>query len=157
MPAERGRTRATPRKPVPCGILNPSVSDGSLEDGGVARLTEHFRRLFAAQAERRYTRQAAMQLLELYRQQHREHPDVSPRALYESVVAQRLGPDATRAAEVVRRAEESFTDWPVERELGFRHVVHYLIFEEYMRWGRARAGTKTNMGVVVAHIVPEEI
>jgi hypothetical protein len=121
------------------------------------RLTEHRRRLFAAHAERRYTRHAAVQLLELYRLQHREHPDMNPRVLYESVVAQRLGPDAARAGEVVRRAEESFTDWPVERKLSFRHVVHYLIFEEYMRRGLARAGTKTNMGVVVARIVPEEI
>ena len=54
-------------------------------------------------------------------------------------------------------AEESFADWPVERELRFRDVVHYLIFDEYMRAGQARAGTKTNMGEVVTRIIPEEI
>jgi hypothetical protein len=86
----------------------------------------------------------------LYRQQRREHPDLSQRALYE-------GPQANGAAELVRRAEESFTDWPVERELRFRHVVHYLIFEEYMRVAKAREGTKINMGIVVARVVPEEI
>jgi hypothetical protein len=45
----------------------------------------------------------------------------------------------------------------VEREVRFRDVVHYLIFDEYMRAGKARAGTKTNMGEVVARIIPEEI
>src|SRR5205807_417503 len=84
-------------------------------------------------------------------------PDLADRVLYEGVVAQRLGSDASRAGEIVRRAEESFTEWPVERELKFRHVVHYLIFDEYMRSGNVREGTKTNMGAVVARIIPEEI
>ncbi len=95
-------------------------------------------------------------MLELYQRARREHPEMSPRSLYQSVVAQRLGQESRRAAEIVRRAEESFTDWPVERELKFRHVVHYLIFDEYMRTGRAREGTKINMGAVVARIIPEE-
>jgi len=120
-------------------------------------LNDLSRRLFLAHAERRYARQAATQLLELYWRQRSEHPDLKPRALYQSVVAQRLGPQANRAAQIVRRAEESFTDWPVERELRFRHVVHYLIFEEYTHGGTAREGTKINMGVVVARIVPEDI
>jgi len=112
---------------------------------------------FTARAERRYAKKASTQLLDLYWQQHREHPDLKSRALYESVVARHLGPQAGRAAEVVRRAEESFTDWPVERELRFRHVVHYLIFDQYMHSGDAREGTKTNLGVVVAKIIPEDI
>jgi hypothetical protein len=57
----------------------------------------------------------------------------------------------------MRQAEESSTDWPVERELRFRHVVHYQIFNEYIRASPARQGTQTNMGVVVARIIPEEI
>jgi hypothetical protein len=73
------------------------------------------------------------------------------------VIARRLGPGATGAADIVRRAEESFTDWPVERELIFRHVVHYQIFDEYQRQGPARHGTRTNIGDVVARIIPEEI
>jgi hypothetical protein len=120
-------------------------------------LGDRSRLLFLAHAERRYARQAATQLLELYWRQRGEHPDLKPRALYQSVVAQRLGPQANRAAEIVRRAEESFTDWPVERELRFRHVVHYLIFEEYTHGGKAREGTRINMGGVVARIVPEDI
>jgi hypothetical protein len=119
-------------------------------------LDQGAQRLFVAHAERSYAKHASSQMLELYQRARREHPEMSPRSLYQSVVAQRLGQESRRAAEIVRRAEESFTDWPVERELKFRHVVHYLIFDEYMRAGRAREGTKINMGAVVARIIPEE-
>lgn len=113
--------------------------------------------VFVAHAERRYARRASAQLLELYEQERREHPDLSGRALYEAVLARRLAPDTGSAADIVRRAEESFTDWPVARELKFRHVVHYQIFIEFTRQAPARQGTRTNIGVVVARIIPEEI
>ncbi len=121
-----------------------------LLDGGAQRV-------LVAHAERSYAKQASAQLLELYRRERREHPDLTGRGLYQSVVARRLGNESHRAGEIIRRAEESFTDWPVERALKFRHVVHYLIFDEYMRVGQAREGTKINMGAVVARIIPEEI
>src|SRR5882724_12970409 len=100
--------------------------------------------VFIAHAERRYARQASRELLELYGREHREHPELSGRSLYVAVVARRLGPDATNAADVVLRAEESFTDWPVERELRFRHVVHYQIFVEYTRRNLDRKSTRLN-------------
>ena len=39
----------------------------------------------------------------------------------------------------------------------FRDVVHYLVFDEYVHSGKAREATKTNMGPVVARIIPEEL
>src|ERR1700720_24537 len=113
--------------------------------------------VFVAHAERRYARQASRELLELYGREHGEHPELSGRALYVAVVARRLGPDATNAGGVVRRAEESFTAWPVEGAWIFRHVVHYQIFVEYTRQGPARQGTRTNICEAVARIIPEEI
>lgn len=114
--------------------------------------------MFVTLAERRYARHASRELLDLFWLEQREHPELNGKSLYQAVVARRLGPDAgPRAAEVILRAEESFTDWPVERELRFRHVVHYLIFDEYTRRGEARHGTKTNIGDTVARIIPEEL
>jgi hypothetical protein len=114
--------------------------------------------MFAGPAERRYAKEASEQLLELFRREQREHPELKARTLYEAVAARRLGTNPSiSAVEIVRRAEESFADWPVERELRFRDVVHYLIFDEYMRAGKARDGTKTNMGVVVARIIPDDL
>jgi hypothetical protein len=107
--------------------------------------------------ERRYAKAASQQLLELFRRQQRERPELKGRALYEAVVARRLGSNPTlSAAEIVRRAKESFADWPTDRELKFRDVVHYHIFDEYMRQSHV-VGTRTNFGVVVAQIIPAEL
>jgi hypothetical protein len=35
--------------------------------------------------------------------------------------------------------------------------VHYIVFDEFTRSGQARKGTRTNMGAVAAHIIPEEL
>jgi hypothetical protein len=113
--------------------------------------------IFSAQAERRYARQASKELLALFRAVQREHLELSGRTLYRAVIARRLGCDDRKAAEIVLRAEESFTDWPVERELRFRHVVHYQVFHEFTDSGPARDGTRTNMGIAVARIIPEDI
>jgi hypothetical protein len=125
---------------------------GSLQ----AMLNECRRFLFGAHAERRYARDASAQLMELYRQQRQEHPLMSKRALYQEIVAQRLGPQAVRAEDLVRRAERSFTQWPVDRDLQFRDVVHYLIFYEYTLLDPARKSTMTNMGATVAQVIPED-
>lgn len=114
--------------------------------------------LFVKHAERRYAKGASAELLRLFRREQLEHPELKGRALYEAVIARRLGPGSMiKPAEVVRRAEESFTDWPAERELRFRDVVHYQIFDEYMRRGEVHVGTRTNIGVAVAHIIPADL
>ena len=112
---------------------------------------------WAQHAERRYAKGASRQLLELFRHEQRERPELKGRALYEAVIARRLGSNPTlSAAKIVRRAEESFADWPTDRELKFRDVVHYQIFDEYMRQSQV-VGTRTNFGVAVAQIIPAEL
>lgn len=114
--------------------------------------------MFVGHAERRYARGASEELLKLFSREQLEHPELKGRALYEAVIARRLGPNPTiSAAEIVRRAAESFADWPVERELTFRDVVHYQVFNEYMHQGAVRVGTRTNIGAAVARIIPGEI
>lgn len=114
--------------------------------------------VFVAHSERRYAKDASQQLLELFWRVQREHPELTGAALYEAVIARRLGETATISpSEIVKRAEESFADWPVQRDLKFRDVVHYQIFDEYMRQGQVRQGTRTNIGDAVARIVPDEL
>src|SRR5215469_2867852 len=67
-------------------------------------LNEYGQGILAARTERRYAREASGQLLELYRKERRERRELNHRALYQSIVAQRLGPQARRAAEIIRRA-----------------------------------------------------
>ena len=112
---------------------------------------------FSALAERRYAKQASTELLRLFRAVQHERPELSARALYQAVIALRVGANERTAAQIVLRAEESFAHWPVERELRFRHVVHYQIFDEFTHSAPARTGTRTNMGVVAARIIPEEL
>jgi hypothetical protein len=113
--------------------------------------------IFSEIAERRYARQASTELLELFRLVHGEQPELSGRALYQAVIARRLGANEKRAGEIVRRAEESFTDWPAEKELRFRHVVHYQVFDEFTHSGPGRENTRSNMGRVVARIIPDQL
>jgi hypothetical protein len=114
--------------------------------------------VFVAYAERRYAKEASEQLLELFRREQQEHPELKGRALYEAVIARRLGANPRiSAANIVRRAEESFADWPAEREVKFRDVVHYQIFDEYMRQGEVRVGARTNIAEAVARIIPGEL
>jgi hypothetical protein len=107
--------------------------------------------------ERRFVKRASREMLELFWSERREHPELTGPPLYEAVVARRLGPESTNAREIVQRAEESFADWPVERSLTFRDVVHYVVFEEYLRTFSARDGARTRMGAMVARIIPKEI
>jgi hypothetical protein len=113
--------------------------------------------IFSVLAERRYARRASKELLELFRVVQSERPELSGRALYQAVIARRLGAEQKRSGEIVRRAEASFTDWPSERELRFRHVVHYQVFDEFTNSRPGREGTRTNMGGVVARIIPEQL
>jgi hypothetical protein len=112
---------------------------------------------WAQHAERRFAKGASQQLLELFRHEQRERPELKGRALYEAVIARRLGSNPTlSAAEIVRRAAESFAGWPTDRELKFRDVVHYQVFDEYMRLSEV-VGTRTNFRVAVAQIIPAEL
>ena len=114
--------------------------------------------VFLVHAERRYAKRASRQLLELYRCEQRERPELKGRSLYEAIIARRLGSKPPLSAvQIVRRAEESFVDWPRDREVKFRDVAHYQIFDEYMRQGEVRTGTRSNIGVVVARIIPDEL
>ena len=113
--------------------------------------------IFSEIAERRYARRASTELLELFHRVRSELPELSGRALYQAVIARRLGANEKRAGEILRRAEESFTDWPSEKALQFRHVVHYQVFDEFTHSGPGRENTRSNMGRVVARIIPEQL
>ena len=54
-----------------------------------------------------------------------------------------------------RHASRELLD--LRRELRFRHVVHYLIFDEYTQGAKARQGTRINIGDMVARIIPEDL
>ena len=110
--------------------------------------------LVAGWIERRYAKRASAALLDLHRRVQRDDPSLAGRPLYEAVAAAYLGSGSGAAALAVSRADLSFAQWPRERDLCFRDLVHLLVFEEYTRTMDGRAGTRTTIGHVVASIIP---
>jgi len=107
--------------------------------------------------ERRFALRASADLLDLYRKVRRANPELTGRPLYEAIAAQRLGSRSGEAATAVRRADESFAQWPRDRDLRFRDVAHLLIFDEYTRANGNRAETRTMIGQSVARVIPAEL
>jgi hypothetical protein len=58
---------------------------------------------------------------------------------------------------IVRRAEQSFCQWPAARELRYRDVAVYVIVDEYLRARRLEVGTQTDMALIIARVIPEEL
>ena len=108
-------------------------------------------------AEKWFARQVSRQLLHLYERVHRDEPQLIGRALYEQIVIRRSDIDGTVAARVLRRAEQSFCDWPSGRDLRFRDLVQYIVIDEYLRSHAATLGTRTNMLKSVARTIPENL
>jgi hypothetical protein len=113
--------------------------------------------LLAAWHERRFAGRTSLELLDLFWKVQRDNPGMAGRPLYERIAARRLGSEVEGGTLAVNRADESFAQWPRERDLIFRHVVHYLVFEECIRLFDRRAGTRALIGRVVARVIPPEL
>ena len=106
-------------------------------------------------AETRFARRYSRELLALYRQVLTAQPALAGKALYAAVVTARLGGDAAQVDAVLRRAEQSFCEWPTEHPLRFKDVVSYLAVTEYLRDHQASPGTQTNMLNVVSRAIAD--
>jgi hypothetical protein len=106
--------------------------------------------------EARYAVQTSREMLKLYWIVSASHPGLAHREIYQKVVMARTGASLGAAEAIVRRAEQSFANWPTEREVTFSDVVHYMAVSEYLA-SVGRAGTRIDMGRVVAGRVPENL
>ena len=100
--------------------------------------------------------QASRELLDSYQRMHREDPQLLGKTLYERIVSRRSGLDVQSVAGILRRAEQSFCEWPSERDLKYRDVVQYMVIEEYLR-SYGAIGTHTNLAKVVAYVIPDNL
>ena len=64
--------------------------------------------------------------LRLHREVQRDLPHLSGSLLYQEVVRRFTGLDEKGSLDVLARAEVSYANWPVERDLRFQDVVQYL-------------------------------
>ena len=71
------------------------------------------------------------ELLEMFLQIIKSHPELSDRERFNKLVMRRNHCDEATAYEVMRIAEESYASWPQERELTLCDVIHYLAVREF--------------------------
>jgi hypothetical protein len=98
-----------------------------------------------------------VELLELHRRVEMEMPRDSSTARYARVIELRSGADAAAVTNFMRRAEESFATWPVERPLTFRDIVLYVAVTNDLKSDIAVAGVRSRIVDFALGIVPELI
>jgi hypothetical protein len=96
-------------------------------------------------------------MLGWYRRVRGEEPRLTGGPLYQQIIVRRSGLGDEAAGKLVRRAYQSFCEWPIERKLRFRDVVHYVVVAEYLRSHLTNLGTHTYMGRVVARVIPRDL
>jgi len=104
--------------------------------------------------ERRNARRSSVESLRLFRELAATQPALTGLARYEEVVARRTGLPREDARRVLRRAEDSFARWPVERPLKFRDVVQYLVVHECLNADPSVVGTRTRLTTIIAEVIP---
>jgi hypothetical protein len=140
-------------------------SDGEL-DGGAAKsswLEDTLRPLnfIATMRERRQIRQFCDESLKLYRQVEAQMPQASQTERYARFIELRSGVTPDAVPTVMRRAEESFADWPNERPLNLRDVVQYLAVTDCLKIDIAVAGVRSRIVDfvidIVGHVIPRDL
>jgi hypothetical protein len=111
----------------------------------------------AAMRERRQIRRFCDDSLRLYRQVEEQMPQASQTERYARFIELSSGVTAAAVPIVMRRAEESFADWPNERPLNFRDVVQYLAVTDCLKIDIAVVGVRSRMVDFVIDIVGQVI
>jgi hypothetical protein len=115
----------------------------------------------ATMRERRQIRRFCDESLKLYRQVEAQMPEASQTERYARFIELRSGVTPAAVPTVMRRAEESFADWPNERPLNFQDVVQYLAVTDCLKIDIAVAGVRSRIVDfvidIVAHGIPRDL
>lgn len=95
--------------------------------------------------------------LRLHREVQAELPHLTGSLLYEEVVRRYTGLGRREILEVLARAEVSYANWPVERELRFQDVVQYLAAQRCMEGRPADEGISISLGRIIEQQVPPQL
>jgi hypothetical protein len=112
----------------------------------------------ATMRERRQIRRFCDESLKLYRQVEAQLPQSSQTERYARFIELRSGATQETVLTVMRRAEESFADWPAERPLNFQDVVQYLAVTDCLKIDIAVAGVRSRsvdfVIDIASHVIP---
>lgn len=111
--------------------------------------------------ERHQIRRICSESLKLYRRVEREMPGASNLERYARVIEERSGADPETVQTIMRRTEESFATWPVERPLHFRDVVQYMAVTGGLKADIAVTGVRSRfvdlVFAIVADVIPANL
>jgi hypothetical protein len=111
--------------------------------------------------ERHQIRRICSDSLKLYRRIELEMPGSSNMERYARVIEERSGAAPETVTAILRRAEESFATWPVERPLNFRDIVQYIAVTGGLQADIAITGVRSRfvdlVFVIVADIIPSNL
>jgi hypothetical protein len=107
--------------------------------------------------ERRMATQCCRTLLGLYETLSADNPQLAGHGLYEKIVATHTHCNAQAAQAALKVAEQSYAAWPVDRELCFRDVVHYLAACEIFVADSASPWAQANIKRIVDASIPKRL
>lgn len=107
--------------------------------------------------QRRWAARCCHEMLALHAKVCAEHPGLSGLALYRLIVAARLGVMSPSADTVLLHAEQSYSIWPVNRELRFRELVHYLAVTEFTGKHGALPWLSADTTRIVNELIPHSL
>lgn len=125
-----------------------------LHRGGLRGLIESW---LLARREGRQAARTSRELLFLYRKISANHPELDDRERYKLVVMARNNCDATTANVVLECAEESFSAWPVMRELTLCDVIHYLAVSEFIAQHDGEPWVRSDIRHMVISRIPHDL
>jgi len=128
-------------------------------DNALWRLAEYLPFLggLVARRECQLAREEAARMLGICRAAQGDTPGLHGEALYERVMMNRLACDEPTARELVRLADQSFAQWPEERDVNFRDVVNYLVAKQIMSAHSRADGIRADVIKVVNAAVPNDL
>ena len=95
--------------------------------------------------------------LRLHREVQQEYPHLSGPLLYQEVVRRYTGLGDKGVLEVLARAEVSYANWPVERELRFQDVVQYLAAQRCLEGRPADEGNSLSLARIIQQQGPTQL
>jgi hypothetical protein len=107
-----------------------------------------------ARRERALAEGQCAEMLRIVRALQQEDPALEGEPLYLKAISRRLGCGDAKAREIVRLADQSFAQWPEERDVNLRDVVNYVIVNQIMTAHRSAMGTLIDMDAIVKSAIP---
>ena len=107
--------------------------------------------------ERRHAERTTRALVARFRDIVARYPDLGYRDTLKLLVMEHTRCDAVSAARILANAENSFASWPSDRDLNLADVAHYISVSEFLALHRAERGIRSDIGALVAALVPREL